>query len=83
MALDPLIIRWGEDASSDLLQRSARCTHCGGKVPTFSIRARDLATQGWLSMRKRRIGARSQGEAELPFRTHGRCLAPKGLQSSK
>jgi hypothetical protein len=27
----PLIIRWGADASSDVLRQSARCTCCGGK----------------------------------------------------
>jgi len=31
MAIAPLIIRWGGDASSDLLRRSARCTCCGSK----------------------------------------------------
>jgi hypothetical protein len=31
MAVAPLIIRWRGDASSDLLRRSARCTHCGNK----------------------------------------------------
>jgi hypothetical protein len=32
VAFVPLIIRWGPDASSDLLRRrSARCTNCGRK----------------------------------------------------
>ena len=31
MALAPLMVRWGPDASSDLLRRSARCTYCGAK----------------------------------------------------
>jgi len=31
IALTPLIIRWGGDASSDLLRLSARCKHCGGR----------------------------------------------------
>jgi hypothetical protein len=30
-ALAPLIIRLGPNASSDILRRSARCAHCGGK----------------------------------------------------
>lgn len=30
-ALAPLIIRWGPNASSDRLRRSARCTACGGR----------------------------------------------------
>jgi hypothetical protein len=29
MAFAPLIIRWGPDASSDLLRQSARCSRCG------------------------------------------------------
>ena len=29
VALAPLIIRWGEEASSDVLRRSARCARCG------------------------------------------------------
>jgi hypothetical protein len=29
MALAPLIIRWGEDASSNVLRQRARCTACG------------------------------------------------------
>ena len=39
-ALAPSIIRWGPEASSDLLRRSARCTECGGKGATIHI-------QGW------------------------------------
>jgi hypothetical protein len=31
MAFAPLVIRWGPDASSDRLRRSARCTKCGHK----------------------------------------------------
>lgn len=31
MAFVPLIIRWGQDASSDMLRRSARRTACGRK----------------------------------------------------
>jgi hypothetical protein len=30
-ALTPFVIRWGADASSDVLRRSARCTCCGHK----------------------------------------------------
>ena len=29
VALAPLVIRWGADASSDVLRRSARCSKCG------------------------------------------------------
>jgi hypothetical protein len=35
MAIAPLVIRWGPDASSDMLRRSARCTKCGGKGATI------------------------------------------------
>ena len=31
MAVTPLIIRWGPDASSDKLRQCARCTACGGQ----------------------------------------------------
>ena len=46
MALAPLIIRWGGDASSDLLRRSARCTHCrskGADLQHPSARSSDIA----------------------------------------
>jgi hypothetical protein len=33
-ALAPFIIRWGPEASGDVLRRSARCTDCGGKGVT-------------------------------------------------
>ena len=35
VAFVPLIIRWGPDASSNLIRRSARCTVCGGKGATL------------------------------------------------
>jgi len=31
----PLMIRWGADASSDKLRRSARCTACGHRGATL------------------------------------------------
>jgi len=36
-ALAPWIIRWGTEASSDMLRRSARCRECGGKGATTQI----------------------------------------------
>jgi len=36
-ALAPWIIRWGAAASSDMLRRFARCTHCGGKGATIQL----------------------------------------------
>jgi hypothetical protein len=37
MAIAPLIIRWGPDASSDMLRRSARCSKCGAKGATLML----------------------------------------------
>jgi len=33
----PLMIRWGVDASSDMLRHAARCTRCGGKGATVQL----------------------------------------------
>jgi hypothetical protein len=35
MAIAPMIIRWGPDASSDMLRRAARCSKCGAKGATL------------------------------------------------
>src|SRR5215510_4179632 len=46
MALAPLIIRWGGDASSDVFRRSARCTYCrrkGADLQHPSARSSDIA----------------------------------------
>ena len=37
MALAPAIIRWGPDASSDMLRQRARCSGCGSKGATLQI----------------------------------------------
>ena len=37
MALAPLIIRWGPDASSDVLRQRARCSNCGHPGATLQI----------------------------------------------
>ena len=37
MALAPLIIRWGPDASSDVLRQRARCSRCGHKGATLQM----------------------------------------------
>ena len=37
MALAPAIIRWGPDASSDVLRQRARCSKCGGKGATLQL----------------------------------------------
>jgi len=31
------LIRWGADASSDMLRQSARCTQCGGRGATIQL----------------------------------------------
>jgi len=36
-AIVPLMIRWGADASSDMLRQSARCTQCGGRGATIQL----------------------------------------------
>jgi len=36
MMLAQFIIRWGPEASSDLLRKNARCTECGHKGATLS-----------------------------------------------
>jgi hypothetical protein len=35
VALAPFIIRWGANASSDVLRRSGRCGDCGGRGVTL------------------------------------------------
>jgi hypothetical protein len=41
MAIAPAVIRWGPDASSDMLRQSARCQKCGHKGAT-------LQCPGWV-----------------------------------
>jgi hypothetical protein len=36
-AIVPLMIRWGADASSNMLRQSARCTQCGRKGATIQL----------------------------------------------
>ena len=52
VALAPYIIRWGPDASSDMLRAWARCRRCGTKGATLQL-------PGW--------GGRSIGVAPFPF----------------
>lgn len=42
VALAPFVIRWGPDASSDMLRRCARCQKCGHKGAT-------LQGPGWMA----------------------------------
>jgi hypothetical protein len=47
MALTPLIIRWGPDASSDVLRASARCSVCGRKGGTLQHPSWMGSDVGW------------------------------------
>jgi hypothetical protein len=48
VALAPAIIRWGPDASSDMLRRRVRCLKCGSKGATLQV-------PGWVN---REVGIR-------------------------
>jgi hypothetical protein len=48
MAIAPFVIRWGPDASSDMLRRSARCQKCGHKGATLSHPSWIENGVGWL-----------------------------------
>jgi hypothetical protein len=48
MALTPLVIRWGRDASSDRLRASARCTRCGGRGATLQHPSWGGREFGWM-----------------------------------
>jgi hypothetical protein len=37
MAIAPLVIRWGPDASSDMLRQCARCLKCGHKGASLQL----------------------------------------------
>jgi hypothetical protein len=43
IALAPYVIRWGANASSNLLRRSARCSTCGHKGATLRVKQDDPA----------------------------------------
>jgi hypothetical protein len=47
VAIAPLIIRWGPEASSDMLRRSARCTKCGAKGATLMLPSWVSTTAGF------------------------------------
>jgi hypothetical protein len=46
-AIAPFVIRWGPDASSDMLRRSARCSKCGAKGATLMLPSWISATVGF------------------------------------
>lgn len=41
IAIAPYVIRWGPNASSDMLRRCARCMGCGHKGATLRVRQHD------------------------------------------
>src|SRR5262245_37884064 len=47
VALAPVLIRWGADASSDVLRRSAPCSRCGSKAPRSRSRVGEAWTSAW------------------------------------
>jgi hypothetical protein len=66
--LSPFVIRWGRDASSDLLRRSARCTRCGGKGAMIVMRGGGLWSPDDLPL-KRHV----EGEADGGRGGHEGC----------
>jgi hypothetical protein len=46
-ALVPFVIRWGADASSDVLRTHARCSVCGRRGATLQHPSWGDATVGW------------------------------------
>ena len=46
VALVPLIIRWGLDASSDVLRLCARCSRCGRKGATLTAAGKGPGSLG-------------------------------------
>jgi hypothetical protein len=48
MALVPLIIRWGGDASSDRLRACARCTRCGARGASLQHPSWGGCEVGWM-----------------------------------
>jgi hypothetical protein len=47
VAIAPLVIRWGKDASSDMLRRCARCTRCGDRGATLMHPSWGGSNRGW------------------------------------
>jgi hypothetical protein len=55
VALTPFIIRWGPDASSDLLRASARCAVCGGRGATLQHPSWGGCGIGWMPFPTQRL----------------------------
>ena len=51
VALAPLVIRWGPDASGDMLRRCARCQRCGHRGATLQHPGRIENGVGWAPSR--------------------------------
>jgi hypothetical protein len=47
VALVPFVIRWGADASSDMLRRHARCMVCGRRGASLQHPSWGDETVGW------------------------------------
>jgi hypothetical protein len=47
VALVPFIIRWGADASSDVLRAQARCTVCGRRAASLQHPSWANVAVGW------------------------------------
>jgi hypothetical protein len=47
VALVPFVIRWGSDASSDMLRRNTRCAACGRRGATLQHPSWGDAVTGW------------------------------------
>jgi hypothetical protein len=56
-ALAPLIIRWGEEASSDVLRRCARCSKCGRKGASLTAPSWDNLDTGFAAFPAERLEA--------------------------
>ena len=47
-AVAPFVIRWGCEASPDLLRQAARCTVCGGKGAMIRLASWGGGLIGWM-----------------------------------
>lgn len=55
MAYAPFAIRWGMDATTEDLQRSARCQRCGNKRATLRMPSWGGSATGWQDFPVERI----------------------------
>jgi hypothetical protein len=74
LPLAPLIIRWGADASSELLRRGFRCTRCGGRRTSIRFPSWGGNQIGWMTID---TGRQWTGEAVWPEPLSMHYLADK------